>query len=122
MYSKAINADYSLPQWLHDIVYQEDGKYIRDYTETKAKWRERQEAVIAARKAEIQAKKDAEKAAKKAARQAKQKAKAAAKKTKALPKSIKKITKNDIKPKPSKPVKKKEENISDMWSNWAKGK
>lgn len=125
MYSKAINADYSLPQWLHDIVYQEDGKYIRDYTGTKAKWRERQEAVIAARKAEIQAKKDAEKTAKKAARQAKQKSKAAAKKTKALPKSIKKITKNDVKPKTSKPTtekKKREESISDMWSNWAKGK
>lgn len=123
MYSKAINADYSLPQWLHDIVHQEDGKYIRDYTETKAKWREKQEAVIAERKAEIQARKDAEAAERK--RKAAEK-KAAAKKAKALPKPTKKITENGkAKPKTSKPAtekKKREENISDMWSNWAKGK
>lgn len=120
MYSKAINADYSLPQWLHDIVYQEDGKYIRDYTETKAKWREKQEAAIAERKAEVQARKDAEAAERK--RKAAEK-KAAAKKAKALPKPTKKITENGkAKPKLSKPVKKREENISDMWSNWAKGK
>ena len=127
MYSKAINADYSLPQWLHDIVYQEDGKYIRDYTETKAKWREKQEAAIAERKAEIQARKDAEaaerkrKAAeKKKAREAEQKAKKAAAKKAVKPKSV-----ASAKPKPSKPAtekKKREENISDMWSNWAKGK
>lgn len=125
MYSKVINADYSLPQWLHDIVHQEDGKYIRDYTETKAKWREKQEAVIAARKAEIQARKDAEAAERKRKAAEKKKAKAAAKKAKPLPKSTKKITENDIKHKPSKPAtekKKREENISDMWSNWAKGK
>ena len=119
MYSKAINADYSLPQWLHDIVHQEDGKYIRDYTETKAKWREKQEAVIAARKAEIQAKKDAEKAAKKATRQKK---KAAAKKS-VKPKSAASAKPKAVKPsKPATEKKKKEENISDMWSNWAKGK
>lgn len=119
MYSKAINADYSLPQWLHDIVHQEDGKYIRDYTETKAKWREKQEAVIAARKAEIQARKDAEAAERK--RKAAEK-KAAAKKTVTKSKATPKKPKTT---KPSKPVterKKKEENISDMWSNWAKGK
>ena len=55
----------------------------------------------------------------------KKKAQAAAKKAKTLPKVIKKITENDkAKPKPSKPAteKKREENISDMWSNWAKGK
>ena len=126
MYSKVINADYSLPQWLHDIVYQEDGKYIRDYTETKAKWREKQEAAIAERKAEIQARKDAEAAERKRKAAEKKKAQAAAKKAKALSKPIKKITENDKpKPKPSKPVtekRKREENISDMWSNWAKGK
>ena len=123
MYSKVINADYSLPQWLHDIVYQEDGKYIRDYTETKAKWREKQEAAIAERKAKIQAKKDAEAAERKRKAAEKKEAKAAAKKA-VKPKS--KTT--PVKPKTvkeSKPVtekKKKEENISDMWSNWAKGK
>lgn len=122
MYSKAINADYSLPQWLHDIVHQEDGKYIRDYTETKAKWREKQEAVIAARKAEIQAKKDAEAAAKKAAREEKKKAKAAELKAK---KAVMKSKAAPVKPKTSKPVpqkKKKEETVSDMWANWAKRK
>ena len=130
MYSKAINADYSLPQWLHDIVYQEDGKYIRDYTETKAKWREKQETAIAERKAEIQAKKDAEKAAKKAAQAEKKKARAAAEKAKKA--ATNKSKKGDLSTynatstgktsKTSKPTKKREENISDMWSNWAKGK
>lgn len=127
MYSRDINADYSLPQWLHDIMYQEDGKYLRDYTETKAKWREKQEAVIAARKAEIQAKKDAEAAAKKAAREAKKKAKATEKKartaTKKTVKPKKEVTPAKLKTiKPATEKKKKEETISDMWSNWAKGK
>jgi hypothetical protein len=126
MYSKAINADYSLPQWLYDIVYQEDGKYIRDYTETKAKWREKQEAAIAARKAEIQARKDAEAAERKRKAAEKKKAQAAAKKAKSLPKQTKKITKSDKKVSVmSKPVtekKKREETVADMWSNWAKGK
>ena len=127
MYSKVINADYSLPQWLHDIVHQEDGKYIRDYTETKAKWREKQEAVIAERKAEIQAKKDAEaaerkrKAAeKKAAKKAEQKAKKTAAKKGVKPKSA-----APTKPKTSKPTtekKKREETVSDMWTEWAKRK
>lgn len=127
MYSKVINADYSLPQWLHDIVHQEDGKYIRDYTETKAKWREKQEAVIAERKAEIQAKKDAEaaerkrKAAeKKAAKKAEQKAKKTAAKKAVKPKSA-----APTKPKTSKPTtekKKREETVSDMWTEWAKRK
>lgn len=133
MYSKAINADYSLPQWLHDIVHQEDGKYIRDYTETKAKWREKQEAAIAARKAEIQAKKEAEaaerkrKAAeKKAAKKAEQKAKkATSKKANSSPKTVKNITERDkAKSKAAKPAekKKKEETVSDMWTEWAKRK
>ena len=127
MYSKVINADYSLPQWLHDIVHQEDGKYIRDYTETKAKWREKQEAVIAERKAEIQAKKDAEaaerkrKAAeKKAAKKAEQKAKKTAAKKGVKPKSA-----APTKPKTSKPTtekKKREETVSDMWTEWTKRK
>ena len=130
MYSKAINADYSLPQWLHDIVHQEDGKYIRGYTETKAKWREKQEAAIAERKAEIQAKKDAEKAERKRKAEEKKKARAAAEKAKKA--ATKKSKKGDLSTynatstektsQTSKPTKKKEENISDMWSNWAKGK
>ena len=130
MYSKVMNADYSLPQWLHDIVHQEDGKYIRDYTETKAKWREKQEAAIAARKAEIQAKKDAEKAErkrkaaeKKKAKAAEQKAKKSIKKANSSPKTVKNITESDkAKSKAAKPVekKKKEETISDMWADWAK--
>lgn len=124
MYSKAINADYSLPQWLHDIVYQEDGKYIRDYTETKAKWREKQEAAIAERKAEIQARKDAETAERKRKAAERKKEKAAEQKAKraAAKKTVKPKSAAPTKPKPSKPTKKKEENISDMWSNWAKGK
>lgn len=130
MYSKVINADYSLPQWLYDIVYQEDGKYIRDYTETKAKWREKQEEAIAARKAEIQAKKDAEKAERKRKAAEKKKVKEAERKAKkvAANKAKKPATKTNKETKtvkPSKPVtekKKREENISDMWSNWAKGK
>nr|DAG57976.1 MAG TPA: hypothetical protein [Caudoviricetes sp.] len=130
MYSKVINADYSLPQWLHNIVYQEDGKYIRDYTETKAKWREKQEAAIAARKAEIQAKKDAEVAERKRKAAEKKKAKEAERKAKKVAgkEAKKSATKANekLKPiKPSKPAterKKREENISDMWSNWAKGK
>lgn len=124
MYSKAINADYSLPQWLYDIMHQEDGKYIRDYTETKAKWREKQEAVIAARKAAIQARKDAEKAERKRKAAERKKAKAAEQKAKraAAKKAVKPKSAAPAKPKTTKPTKKKEENISDMWSNWAKGK
>lgn len=130
MYSKTINADYSLPQWLYAIVYQEDGKYIRDYTETKAKWREKQEAAIAERKAEIQAKKDAEVAERKRKAAEKKKAKEAERKAKkvAAKEAKKSATKanEELKPiKQSKPAtekKKREENISDMWSNWAKGK
>lgn len=129
MYSKVINADYSLPQWLYDIVYQEDGKYIRDYTETKAKWREKQEAAIAERKAEIQARKDAEKAEQKRKAEERRKARVAAKKAKEQEKKAKKpatkTNKETKTVKPSKPAtekKKREESISDMWSNWAKGK
>ena len=122
MYSKVINADYSLPKWLHDIVHQEDGKYIRDYTETKAKWREKQEAVISARKAEIQARKDAEAAERKRKAAEKKKAQAAAKKAVAKSKAAPAKPKTTKPTKPATERKKKEENISDMWSDWAKGK
>lgn len=120
-YSNSVNDAFELPEYIRAVIYAEGDKYEREAVNTQAKWREKQEADIAAKKAEIQARKDAEAAERK--RKAAEK-KAAAKKAKALPKAAKKITKNATKPKPSKPVteKKKEENISDMWSNWAKGK
>ena len=122
-YSNSVNDVFELPEYIKAVIYAEGDKYEREAVNTQAKWREKQEADIAAKKAAIQAKKDAEAAERK--RKAAEK-KAAAKKAKALPKPTKKITENDkAKPKPSKPTtekKKKEENISDMWSNWAKGK
>lgn len=122
-YSNSANDVFELPEYIKAVIYAEGDKYEREAVNTQAKWREKQEADIAAKKAAIQAKKDAEAAERK--RKVAEK-KAAAKKAKTLPKPIKKTTKND-KPKPqtSKPVtekKKREENISDMWSNWAKGK
>lgn len=132
MYSKVMETDYSLPQWLYDVMHQEDGKYIKDYAETKAKWREKQEAAIAARKAEIQAKKDAEKARKAEERKAKAAAKKAAEKAKKKAESkTKKVTKSPKKPTKmgeiTKPVseskkRKKEETAADMWAEWRKGK
>ena len=122
-YSNNVNDAFELPEYIKAVIYAEGDKYEREAVNTQAKWREKQEADIAAKKAAIQAKKDAEAAERK--RKAAEK-KAAAKKAKALPKPPKKTTENGkAKPKPSKPVtekKKKEENISDMWSNWAKGK
>ena len=122
-YSNSVNDVFELPEYIKAVIYAEGDKYEREAVNTQAKWREKQEADIAAKKAAIQAKKDAEAAERK--RKVAEK-KAAAKKAKALPKPTKKITKNDkAKPKPSKPAtekKKREENISDMWSNWAKGK
>lgn len=125
MYSKVKDADYSLPQWLYEIMYQNNGEYIRNYTETKAKWREKQEAAIAARKAEIQAKKDLEKAERRRKAEEKKKAKVAAKK--ASQKTKKPATKpvKVTTPKPPKPIpekKKKEETVTDMWAAWGKGK
>lgn len=125
-YSNSVNDAFELPEYIKAVIYAEGDKYEREAVNTQAKWREKQEADIAAKKAEVQARKDAEAAERKRKAAEKKKAKAAAKKAKALPKPIKKITENDKpKPKPSKPVtekKKREENISDMWSNWAKGK
>ena len=128
MYAKTLEADYSLPQWLHDLMYQEDGKYLKGYAEVKAKWREKQEAAIAARKAEVQAKKDAEKARKaeerKARVAAKKEAEKAKKKASNSNKSPKKAPKISEKTKAvSEPKKrKKEETAADMWANWRKGK
>ena len=124
-YSNSVNDVFELPEYIKAVIYAEGDKYEREAVNTQAKWREKQEEDIAAKKAEVQARKDAEAAERKRKAAEKKKAKAAAKKAKALPKPIKKITENDkAKPKPSKPAteKKREENISDMWSNWAKGK
>ena len=122
-FSKKVNENFDLPEYIKSVIYADGDKWEQNFHVVQAKWREKQEADIAAKKAEIQARKDAEKAKKK--RKAAEK-KAAAKKAKTLPKPTKKITENGkAKPKPSKPAtekKKKEENISDMWSNWAKGK
>ena len=125
-YSNSVNDAFELPEYIRAVIYAEGDKYEREAVNTQAKWREKQEADIAAKKAEIQARKDAEAAERKRKAAEKKKAKAAAKKAKTLPKTIKKITENGkAKPKTSKPAtekKKREENISDMWSNWAKGK
>lgn len=121
-FSKNVNENFDLPEYIKSIIYADGDKWEQNFHVVQAKWREKQEADIAAKKAEIQARKDAEAAERKRKAAEKRKAQAAAKKAKALPKAAKKVTKSATKPKPSKPVKKKEENISDMWSNWAKGK
>ena len=122
-FSKKVNENFDLPEYIKSVIYADGDKWEQNFHVVQAKWREKQEADIAAKKAAIQAKKDAEAAERK--RKAAEK-KAAAKKAKALPKPTKKITENGkAKPNPSKPAtekKKREENISDMWSNWAKGK
>ena len=122
-FSKKVNENFDLPEYIKSVIYADGDKWEQNFHVVQAKWREKQEADIAAKKAAIQAKKDAEAAERK--RKAAEK-KAAAKKAKALPKPIKKMTENGkAKPNPSKPAtekKKREENISDMWSNWAKGK
>lgn len=122
-FSKKVNENFDLPEYIKSVIYADGDKWEQNFHVVQAKWREKQEADIAAKKAAIQAKKDAEAAERK--RKVAEK-KAAAKKAKTLPKATKKTTKNDkAKPQTSKPVtekKKREENISDMWSNWAKGK
>ena len=118
-YSNSVNDAFELPEYIKAVIYAEGDKYEREAVNTQAKWREKQEADIAAKKAEIQARKDAEAAERK--RKAAEK-KAAAKKA-VKPKSVVPVKLKTVKP--SKPVtekRKKEENISDMWSNWAKGK
>lgn len=122
-FSKNVNENFDLPEYIKSVIYADGDKWEQNFHVVQAKWREKQEADIAAKKAEIQARKDAEAAERK--RKAAEK-KAAAKKAKTLSKPTKQITKSDkTNPKPSKPAtekKKREENISDMWSNWAKGK
>ena len=125
-YSNSANDAFELPEYIKAVIYAEGDKYEREAVNTQAKWREKQEADITAKKAEIQARKDAEAAERKRKAAEKKAAQAAAKKAETLSKPIKKITENGKpKPNPSKPAtekKKREEDISDMWSNWAKGK
>ena len=128
-YSNSANDTFELPEYIKAVIYAEGDKYEREAVNTQAKWREKQEADIAAKKAEIQARKDAEKAERKRKAAEKKKAEVAAKKAKAAEKKAKKsATKTNKETKTVKPIKpvtekkKREENISDMWSNWAKGK
>lgn len=128
-YSNSVNDAFGLPEYIKAVIYAEGDKYEREAVKTQAKWREKQEADIAAKKAEIQAKKDAEKAEQKRRAEERKRAQVAAKKAKEQEKKAKKTaTKVNEKPKPIKPrkpapeKKKREETISDMWSNWAKGK
>lgn len=111
-FSKNVNENFDLPEYIKSIIYADGDKWEQNFHVVQAKWREKQEADIAAKKAEIQARKAAEK----------KKAKAAAKKA-AKPKSAASAKPKTVKPsKPATEKKKREENISDMWSNWAKGK
>ena len=122
MQTPTLEEEYFLPQWLHDLCYQNDGELLKNYEALQNRRRQKQIEEQERIRAEQKARKDAEAAERK--RKAAEK-KAAAKKAKTLPKPTKKIVENDkAKPKPSKPVteKKREESISDMWSNWAKGK
>ena len=125
MQTPTLEEEYFLPQWLHDLCYQNDGELLKNYEALQNRRRQKQIEEQERVRAEQKARKDAEAAERKRKAAEKKKAKAAAKKAKTLPKSIKKTTENGkVKPKPSKPAteKKREENISDMWSNWAKGK
>ena len=129
-YSNSANDTFELPEYIKAVIYAEGDKYEREAVNTQAKWREKQEAAIAERKAEIQARKDAEKAERKRKAEERKKARAAAEKAKKA--ATKKSKKGDLSTsnatstkkvsKTSEPTKKREENISDMWSNWAKGK
>ena len=118
MQTQTIESEYFLPQWLHDLCYQQDGELLKNYEALQKYRAQKQEAAIAERKAAVQerkveqAKKKAEqRAAKKATEKAKKKATAKTTKTK--------TTKTKTtKPAASKP--KKEETITEMWKNWAK--
>ena len=125
MQTPTLEEEYFLPQWLHDLCYQNDGELLKNYEALQNRRRQKQIEEQERVRAEQKARKDAEAAERKRKAAEKKKAKAAAKKAKTLPKPTKKTTENDkAKSKPSKPVteKKREENISDMWSDWAKGK
>ena len=119
--SKSRNESYGLPDYLTPIVYS-DEKYIIEYENVQAKWREKQEADLAAKKAAIQEKRAKEEAVKKAKkaeqRAAKKAAEKAKKKTTAKTTKTKTTKTKTTKPAASKP--KKEETITEMWKNWAK--
>ena len=130
-FSKNVNENFDLPEYIKTIIYADGDKWEQNFHVVQAKWREKQEADIAAKKAAIQARKDAEAAERKRKAEEKKKAKAAAKKSKTLPKTIKPVTKNgktnsntdaSITKTDKKPRKKKEETVSDMWADWAKRK
>lgn len=125
-YSSNPDRIFELPEYIKAVIYAEGDKYEREAVNTQAKWREKQEAAIAARKAEIQAKKDLEKAEKKRKAEERKKAQVAAKKAKEkVKKSATKSAKATTIPKPPKPVpekKKKEETVTDMWAAWGKMK
>ena len=121
-FSKNVNENFDLPEYIKSVIYADGDKWEQNFHVVQAKWREKQEADIAAKKAEIQARKDAEAAERKRKAAEKKKAKAAAKKA-VKPKSAAPAKPKAVKPsKPTAEKKKREENISDMWSNWAKGK
>ena len=121
-FSKKVNENFDLPEYIKSVIYADGDKWEQNFHVVQAKWREKQEADIAAKKAAIQAKRDAEKAERKRKATEKKKAQAAEKKkaVKAKPKSA-----APAKPKTSKPItekKKREETAAEMWANWAKGK
>ena len=121
-FSKNVNENFDLPEYIKSVIYADGDKWEQNFHVVQAKWREKQEADIAAKKAAIQAKRDAEKAERKRKAAEKKKAQAAEKKkaVKAKPKSA-----APAKPKTSKPItekKKREETAAEMWANWAKGK
>ena len=124
-YSNSVNDVFELPEYIKVVIYAEGDKYEREAVNTQAKWREKQEAAIAARKAEIQAKKDLEKAEKKRKAEERKKAQVAAKKAKEKVKKSATKSAKATTPKPPKPVpekKKKEETRTDMWAAWGKMK
>lgn len=124
-FSNDVNETFDLPEYIKAIIYAEGDKLEQNFHVVQAKWREKQEAAIAARKAEIQAKKDLEKAERKRKVEEKKKAQVAAKKAKEkvkkpATKSAKVTTPKTPKPVPEK--KKKEETVTSSWSSWANSK
>lgn len=124
-FSNNVNETFDLPEYIKAIIYAEGDKLEQNFHVVQAKWREKQEAAIAARKAEIQEKKDLEKAEKKRKAEERKKAQVAAKKAKekakkSATKSAKATTSKPPKPVPEK--KKKEETVTDMWAAWGKTK
>lgn len=125
MQTATLEEQYFLPQWLYDLCYQNDGELLKNYEALQNRRRQKQIEEQARIKAEQKAKKDAEAAERKRKAAEKKKAQAAAKK--ASQKTKKPVTKSakTTTPKTSEPVTKKpkkEETVSDMWANWAKGK